>query len=123
MKKVYIYMTEDTMYTPLYSDKNTLIPFKAGYSIHPTVRGGQLKQAARRAHIEQEINMCIKRHIVEVPQNMVLMVEGYILHRIKLMPSARPLSKEFVMISIADRQYCYDHMAEWVEEALHAKAL
>lgn len=123
MKKVYIYMAEDTMYAPLYDDENTLIPFKAGYSIHPAIRGGQLKQAAHRAHIEQEIHMRIKHHIMEVPLNMVLIVEGYILHRIKSMPSARSLSKEFVMISIADRQYCYDHMAEWVEEALRAKAL
>ena len=49
---LYIYMSEDTMHTPLTGG----CIFKAGYSKHPILRGGQLKQAARRT-IGQEVNI------------------------------------------------------------------
>ncbi len=51
---LYIYMSEDTMHTPI---TDTVI-FKAGFSKHPLIRGGQLKQAARRT-IGQEVHMCV----------------------------------------------------------------
>lgn len=126
MKKVYVYMSEDNIYgliNTLNADNSRCIPFKAGFSSDPKRRGYQLKGDARKKGIMQEIQMCVRDKYIEVPWAMRFIVEGYILHRIRLMPSATVIKGEYVMISIADRQYCYDHMAEWVEEALRAKAL
>ena len=122
---IFVYMAEDNIHAPIYSEheKHIMIPFKVGYSKDPTRRGGQLKQAARRDNLKVEINMCIKRYTMEIPHDKVLLVEAYLLHRVRLMPSAQPLTREFFMISVADREECYKHMTQWVTEALNARPI
>ena len=112
---LYIYMSEDTMHTPL---DDTVI-FKAGYSAHPTIRGGQLKQAARRT-IGTEVHMCV--HNRYAPCNTdnkkeAMYIERYVLQMIARRPSAKPLSSEFFSISREDRTYCYRHLRIWIGTA------
>lgn len=122
---IFVYMAEDNMYAPIYgvNEGHVLIPFKVGYSKNPVRRGGQLKQAARRDNLQVEINMRVKHYTAEIPRDKVALVEAYLLHRVRLMPSAQPLTREFFMISVADREECYKHMAQWVAEALNARPI
>ena len=112
---LYIYMSEDTMYTPL--DRGCI--FKAGFSKHPILRGGQLKQAARRT-IGQEVNMRVRDHYAPCntdDRKEAEYIERYILKMIARRPSAVNLSPEFFSISIEDREYCYKHLRIWIGTA------
>lgn len=109
----YIYMTEDSA-----NHNDTIVMFKAGYTKHPQVRRGQLKQAARRVGVTESINMTISTHIAIVPDDTAKFVEAYILNKIRLMPSAVKVSREFFHISIEDREECYSNLEKWVNEAL-----
>lgn len=112
---LYIYMSEDTMYTPL-TEKCI---FKAGFSKHPVLRGGQLKQAARRT-IGQEVNMRVRDHYAPCKtdnRKEAEYIERYILKMIARRPSAVNLSPEFFSISEEDRSYCYRHLRLWIDAA------
>lgn len=113
----YIYMTEDNA-----THNDTMVLFKAGYTKHPQIRRGQLKQAARRVGVVESVNMTISAHIAIVPDDTAKIVEAYVLHRIGLMPSAVKVSREFFHISVGDREECYNSLDKWVEEALTAVA-
>lgn len=109
---LYIYMSEDTMYTPLTEG----CIFKAGFSKHPVLRGGQLKQAARRT-IGQEVEMCVHNHYAPCHtdnRKEAEYIERYILHMIARRPSAVRLSPEFFIVSMDDREYCYKHLRLWI---------
>lgn len=111
----YIYMSEDTKHTPATS----LIIFKVGHSKHPILRGGQLKQAARRT-IGQEVQMCIRNHYIETETDNlqeVKYIEKCILDLVARRPSAVRLSPEFFIISAEDRAACYKHLPQWVRIA------
>ena len=112
---LYIYMSEDTMHTPLTGG----CIFKAGYSKHPLIRGGQLKQAARRT-IGQEVNMRVRDHYAPCNtdnRKEAEYIERYILRMIARRPSAVNLSPEFFSISTEDRAYCYKHLRIWIGTA------
>ena len=112
---LYIYMSEDTFRT-LLDDK---VVFKAGYSKHPLIRGGQLKQAARRT-IGQEVHMCVHDHYAPCNtdnRKEAEYIERYILKMIARRPSAVKLSPEFFSISREDRAYCYKHLRLWIGTA------
>ena len=115
----YIYMAEDNIYAPL-CDSNDTVLFKVGQTKHPQIRRGQLKQAGRRVGITNPIHLTIAHYVAEVPEDMASLVEAYVLHRVKLMPSTQVISREFVYISYHDREECYNSLAKWVEEALTA---
>lgn len=113
----FIYMTEDTMRTPM----TECIIFKAGHSINPIRRGGQMKQAARRAGIMGEVQMKVEKYIIDLhtaDKEYAAFVEGYVLSKIASLPTAEHLSREFFAIGWSDREYCYQHLAEWVNEAM-----
>ena len=112
---LYIYMSEDTMHTPI----SDTITFKAGFSKHPVIRGGQLKQAARRT-IGQEVNMRVRDHYAPCNtdnRKEAEYIERYILRMIARRPSAVKLSPEFFSISVEDRAYCYKHLRLWIGTA------
>ena len=112
---LYIYMSEDTMHTPLTGG----CIFKAGYSKHPIERGYQLKQAARRT-IGQEVNMRVCNHYAPCNtdnRKEAEYIERYILRMIARRPSAVKLSPEFFSISVEDRAYCYKHLRLWIGTA------
>lgn len=111
----YIYMSEDTMQTPIAD----MCIFKVGYSKHPLLRGGQLKQAARRS-IGQEVNMRVRDHYAPCNtdnRKEAEYIEHYILKMIARRPSAVNLSPEFFSISREDRAYCYKHLRIWIGTA------
>lgn len=111
----YIYMSEDNKATPI---TDTCI-FKVGYSKHPVLRGGQLKQAARRT-IGQEVQMRVKDHYAPIhtdSKQEAEYVEKYILRMVARRPSAVRLSPEFFSISPEDRIYCYKHLRIWIGTA------
>lgn len=111
----YIYMSEDTKYTPTTS----LVIFKVGHSTHPILRGGQLKQAARRT-IGQEVNMKVRDHYAPChtdSRKEAKYIERYILKMITRRPSVVKLSPEFFSISREDRAYCYRHLRIWIGTA------
>ena len=111
----YIYMSEDTQYTPITS----LVIFKVGHSKHPILRGGQLKQAARRT-IGQEVNMKVRDHYAPCntdSRKEAEYIERYILKMITRRPSVVKLSPEFFSISREDRAYCYRHLRIWIGTA------
>ena len=113
----FIYMTEDTICTPM----TECIIFKAGHSINPIRRGGQMKQAARRAGIAGEVQMKVERYTVDLhteDKEYAAFVEGYVLSKIASLPTAEHLSREFFSIGWRDREYCYQHLTEWVNEAM-----
>ncbi len=113
----YIYMTEDTIRTPLTES----YIFKAGYSKHPQYRGGQMKQAARRAGVVGEVYMKVESYIVDLhtdDKEFAIFVEGYVLDKITSLKSAEHISREFFIIGWSDREYCYQHLTEWVNEAM-----
>ena len=112
---LYIYMSEDTMHTPLTGG----CIFKAGFSKHPILRGGQLKQAAHRT-IGQEVNMRVRDHYAPCntdDRKEAEYIERYILKMIARRPSAVNLSPEFFSISREDRAYCYRHLRLWIGTA------
>lgn len=111
----YIYMSEDTKYTPATS----LVIFKVGHSTHPVVRGGQLKQAARRT-IGQEVDMRVRDHYTPCntdSRKEAKYIERYILKMVARRPSAVKLSPEFFSISREDRAYYYRHLRRWIGTA------
>ena len=111
----YIYMSEDTKYTPVTS----LVIFKVGYSKHPILRGGQLKQAARRT-IGQEVNMRVRDHYAPCntdSRKEAEYIERHILKMVARRPSVVKLSPEFSLISKEDRAYCYKHLRIWISTA------
>ena len=111
----YIYMSEDTMHTPI----TDMVLFKVGQSIDPQRRGGQLKQAGKRAGITEDINMCVRSYIAQCGTDnpiIVRKIEQHILSRVAQRPSALRITNEFFRISIADRAYCYEHLIQWIEE-------
>ena len=67
--------------------------------------------------------MTIDKYTALVDENLVRIAEAYVLTKVRERPSAIPLSPEFCIISIEDRQYCYDHLAEWVEQVINGRAL
>jgi hypothetical protein len=113
----YIYMTEDTPKT--IATEHYI--FKAGYSKHPQLRGGQMRQAARRAGIAGDVEMKIEHHAINLyteDKALTHFVEGYVLGKISSLPSVERFSREFFFISWKDREYCYQHLQEWVDEAM-----
>ena len=121
---LYIYMSEDDKVTMLKHEYfNEPLPpiviFKAGFSKHPLIRGGQLKQAARRT-IGQEVNMRVRDHYAPCNtdnRKEAEYIERYILKMIARRPSAVKLSPEFFSISREDRAYCYKHLRLWIGTA------
>lgn len=119
---LYIYMSEDNMYAQIEGlDQAPSVPviFKAGFSKHPLLRGGQLKQAARRT-IGQEVNMRVRDHYAPCNtdnRKEAEYIEKYILKMIARRPSAVKLSPEFFSISREDRAYCYRHLRLWIGTA------
>ena len=112
---LYIYMSEDTPNTPI-SEK---VVFKAGFSKHPLIRGGQLKQAACRT-IGQKVDMRVRNHYAPCNtdnRKEAEYIERYILRMIARRPSAVKLSPEFFSISTEDRAYCYKHLRLWIGTA------
>lgn len=116
----YIYMSEDNFRVLLTDNAPTdMVLFKVGQSIDPRRRGGQLQQAGRRAGITEDINMCVRNYIAQCGTDnpiIVRKIEQYVLRRVAQRPSALRITNEFFRISIADRTYCYEHLAQWVEE-------
>lgn len=122
--KMYVYMSEDNLYAQLFSlcheeERKEKVWFKAGITSNPKQRRYGLSSYGKKYGV-QNLNQTIDKHTIEVPEHMAFIVEGYILYRIRLMPSVVEVRGELAYISIEDRQYCYDHMAQWVEEALCA---
>ena len=118
----YIYMTEDNKHAAMGAHGKTKVYFKVGYSKHPVMRGGQMKQAARRT-LGFEINT-MRVAIYTAPlssddKNLALFVESFVLNKVMHMPSTVILKKgkEFMRISIADRARCYKALPNWVAEA------
>ena len=111
----YIYMSEDNKATPI----TDICIFKVGYSKHPILRGGQLKQAARRT-IGQEVQMKVKDHYAPIGtdnRQEAEYIEKYILQMVARRSSAVRLSPEFFSISREDRSYCYRHLRIWIGTA------
>lgn len=111
----YIYMSEDTIQTPT----TDMVLFKVGQSIDPHRRGGQLKQAGKRAGITEDINMRVANYVAQCGTDnpiIVRKIEQHILRRVAQRPSALRITNEFFRISITDRAYCYEHLTQWVEE-------
>jgi hypothetical protein len=116
----YIYMSEDNLYT-LLTDKapTDMVLFKVGQSIDPHRRGGQLKQAGKRAGITEDIKMCVRNYIAQCGTDnpiIVRKIEQHILRKVAQRPSALRITNEFFRISVKDREYCYEHLTQWVEE-------
>jgi len=119
----YIYMTEDNKRAPRGLHGNTKVFLKIGYSNNPVQRGGQMRQASRRALGFEIDTMRIKSHTVPLSddtQDLALFVESFVIKKVLHMPSANLLvrGKEFIRISIADRARCYTMLPVWVAEAL-----
>ena len=116
----YIYMTEDkARYIAI---GNPMAIFKVGYSNDPIRRGGQMHQAAKRAGITEEVQMRVKNHYISIPELMeyaVHHIEKYVILQVLQRPSATLISREFISISAQDRQYCYDHLQQWIYEAVN----
>lgn len=120
----YIYMSEDNMHTTIAMigeelDPNTMVLFKVGQSIDPHRRGGQLKQAGKRAGIAEDINMRVANYVTQCGTDnpiIVRKIEQHILHRVAQRPSALRITNEFFRISVKDRAYCYEHLTQWLEE-------
>ena len=118
----YIYMTEDNQRAPLGLHRNTKVFLKIGYSKHPTIRSGQMRQASRRALGFEIDTMRIKSHTIALMDNtteLALFVESYVIRQALHMNSASRLAKgkEFIKLSIADRERCYNALPLWVIEA------
>lgn len=117
----YIYMSEDNAKTP----SQRICIFKIGFSKDPVRRGGQLKQAARRS-IGQEVHMKVKNYIAPIDsedRQDAEFIEQYIIGKVEALPEARRISKEFFRISKRARQYCYNHLDEWVNEGKQIRGL
>lgn len=120
----YIYMSEDRahrMQILLDEPQNSteMVLFKVGQSIDPHRRGGQLRQAGKRAGITEDINMVVRTYVAQCGTDnpiIVRKIEQYILRKVAQRPSALRITNEFFRISIADRAYCYEHLTQWVEE-------
>ena len=121
----YIYMSEDTLMYGIMKarqtniDSNEMVLFKVGQSIDPHRRGGQLKQAGKRAGIAEDIHMRVANYVAQCGTDnpiIVRKIEQHVLRRVAQRPSALRITNEFFRISIADRAYCYEHLDQWVEE-------
>ena len=111
-------MSEDNMYAPITADNGKVI-FKVGYSKDPKRRGGQLKQAARRSGITQEIHMRVSNEYMPASDisDHARLIEEYVIAQVAKRKSADPITKEFFLISVKDREYRYKHLTKWVKEA------
>ena len=118
----YIYMTEDNKRALRGLHGNKKVFLKIGYSKHPIIRGGQMRQASRRALGFEIDTMKIKTHIFPLMDDtpeLALFVESFVIRKALQMNSASRLakSKEFIKLSIADRERCYNALALWVSKA------
>lgn len=119
----YIYMTEDNRRASRGLHGNTKVFLKIGYSNNPVRRGGQMRQASRRALGFEIDTMRVKSHTVPLSddtQELALFVESFVIKKALHMPSANlpTKGKEFIRISVADRARCYTMLPIWVAEAL-----
>lgn len=118
----YIYMTEDNRRAPRGLHRNTRVFLKIGYSKHPTLRGGQMRQASRRTLGFEIDTMRIKSHTFALMNDtleLALFVEAFVIQKALHMNTASRLAKgkEFIKLSIADRERCYNALPLWVIEA------
>jgi hypothetical protein len=118
----YIYMTEDNKRASRGLHGNKEVFLKIGYSKHPTIRGGQMRQASRRTLGFEIDTMKVKSHIFALMDDtpeLALFVESFVIRQALHMNSASRLAKgkEFIKLSIADRERCYNALPLWVIEA------
>lgn len=118
----YIYMTEDNQRASRGLHRNTKVFLKIGYSKHPTIRSGQMRQASRRTLGFEIDTMKIKSHtfaLMNDTPELALFVESFVIHKALHMNSASlpTKGKEFIKLSIADRERCYNALPLWVIEA------
>lgn len=120
----YIYMSDDNM-GEVITNRHTKVFLKVGYSKQPQYRGCQLHSQARTMH---GINIPKRTFVTEahaIPLNttdkaLTLFVERYVLQKAMHMGSASPCKgcKEYLRMSLADRDRCHALLPVWVQQGI-----
>ena len=120
----YIYLSNDFASTGFVHGR-TKVYLKVGYTHQPEVRGSQLRSQARTMHgiTDMPITFICQEHAIPLPSDdkaMALYVETYVLQKVYAMKSTTILKgcREYVKISLSDRERCHKMLPGWVAEGI-----